>query len=832
MANVDLKSLLPQEYRDKTIDTVINNTFNRFLKKPNVVNVSGYIGDHDQVPVGSTFITQPDLERRVNDLITVMRSRHGNVDTVTTWADIVDRLRLMGANVDRMDEWLRTEVFNFVPPVDLDKLINPNQYVWIGSWLMDHPEIDYSSLGIPSAGYVMPYLSMSQNDGSIPDYYVMKRGNLSGSSPSTTDSDIPWNSWMFCNLWVHIQDAIVFTSSNSSLKIDNLAIGQRPIIEYDSDLKLNSYVNNGAPGDIMGMYRYRPWLALNLGEFEQTKSTVNQPPQFDLYRLDGTHAGFTSSIFYFKETQTSDVDDVIGRRIAKDENGFVVFSMGIFRPDQSIFAFKRYQYASDENAFIAVLDLPWKSCGESAPRYVKLDEISNFINVDKLINFSDYVWADNSPTSYNLYGLPQYHVIETSGSSDWATSNHWVKKNSLPDELQEKFPQAVRPIFEYSSLLEPELLNPGKSASNQVPLFNFYSRAGDSFNLLTLTDAIRPNAIVLHKDDLTSEEYEIIKTNTKLSSCLVEKNGETFYQTLIGVKSLHIDSSVTYPFVTSAIVRETSWDGNLGITISQNVAKPDLYTLTCTGTNLFSVVSNRRGPLAYVSVGSVLTDGEVKITVGAGTSPAIGDKITFLVSTQHWVNENRYIKIGSSYRSFKTSDGFTYVNDSVIVPADINDGDGVWSEPPQFIHNIEQKVSHDISSIDLRQHLISIIQAQPGLVGYASGFNNIRQINIDFSRGGSIKLCGEPATVLFSLMRQSLVTMDEMIDGVREQYESILGACQTFIEANLSDLVDDGDVAIPTTFDVSQGLIDKFVETVKIPTNNDELLVQYSSTKV
>jgi hypothetical protein len=105
------------------------------------------------------------------------------------------------------------------------------------------------------------------------------------------------NDWQEGNFWVHGTDL-----ASMNLSKVNVVQGTRPIIEYRSDVKLNSYVSNGSPSDTGRFYN-------------QTKAEFNQLPLFDLFRYDGTHSGLVSSIFYYVEDLSADLDVALQKRV-------------------------------------------------------------------------------------------------------------------------------------------------------------------------------------------------------------------------------------------------------------------------------------------------------------------------------------------------------------------------------------------------------------------------------------------------------------------------------------------------------------------------------------
>lgn len=94
----------------------------------------------------------------------------------------------------------------------------------------------------------------------------------------------------------------------------------------------------------------------------QDKFLFNQVPQFNLYWLDGSYSGKTSSIFYYAEGAEYDIDSVLKRRIVRDVNGDFVFEQGLLNDDSKIQHF--YKLGTELTGI-------WREGVETKPRWVK-----------------------------------------------------------------------------------------------------------------------------------------------------------------------------------------------------------------------------------------------------------------------------------------------------------------------------------------------------------------------------------------------------------------------------------------------------------------------------
>ena len=121
------------------------------------------------------------------------------------------------------------------------------------------------------------------------------------------------NSWQEGNYWVKGEDLTTLGLGRS-----DVVQAVRPIIEYDSSMQLNGFVKGGLPSDAGVAYK-------------QYKAEFNQLPLFDLFRYDGSHAGFVSSVFFYEEDLTEKLDLALQKRVKKsnDNSADFVFNHGM-----------------------------------------------------------------------------------------------------------------------------------------------------------------------------------------------------------------------------------------------------------------------------------------------------------------------------------------------------------------------------------------------------------------------------------------------------------------------------------------------------------------------
>ena len=115
--------------------------------------------------------------------------------------------------------------------------------------------------------------------------------------------------WEMHNYWVHRDDLHLFGLSENGL-VDRAS---RPIIEYYADIE----------------------------RVEGDKTRFNQIPLFNLYWLDGTLSPWISSIFFYAEDPTADLDVIMQKRLKADKNGNFWFGQGLISPNGKLLAYKQ-----------------------------------------------------------------------------------------------------------------------------------------------------------------------------------------------------------------------------------------------------------------------------------------------------------------------------------------------------------------------------------------------------------------------------------------------------------------------------------------------------------
>ena len=132
---------------------------------------------------------------------------------------------------------------------------------------------------------------------------------------------------------------------------------------------------------------------------------------------------------------------------------------------------------------------------------------------------------------------------------------------------------------------------------------------------------------------------------------------------------------------------------------------------------------------------------------------------------------------------------------------------GVWMTPAQVTNNLDHKIYKRIKYGDLFTHFISIIEAQDGITGSPFGKNNFRRLPIvDLGKGGKIKEFNSPYDLLFGIIAQPDISVENVINFAKNQYEIFINAAKEW--ANNYAITEYLDT---DAYDFSGQLIDKLV---------------------
>jgi len=130
LPRLNLFDLLPSVYQSNVNRSLLENLQNRFLTKKELVKVVGMIGRKLPSDVDINIIPESTDHRQAWQLQPAIYQKIATVNHIASYYDILQQAGRLGVDRERLPEWGNTRQFNFVPPVDLDKVVNFVNYYW------------------------------------------------------------------------------------------------------------------------------------------------------------------------------------------------------------------------------------------------------------------------------------------------------------------------------------------------------------------------------------------------------------------------------------------------------------------------------------------------------------------------------------------------------------------------------------------------------------------------------------------------------------------------------------------------------------------------------
>ena len=126
----DILNLLPTTLKTEVNQAFLDNVVNRYLTKTELTPVHGSIGKKPTNIKTVRRIPEASVHRQAYQLQPLLYKNIATRDHVASYQDILTKAERLGIDIDRLPIWGDTQQFNFIPPVDLDKLVNWSQYFW------------------------------------------------------------------------------------------------------------------------------------------------------------------------------------------------------------------------------------------------------------------------------------------------------------------------------------------------------------------------------------------------------------------------------------------------------------------------------------------------------------------------------------------------------------------------------------------------------------------------------------------------------------------------------------------------------------------------------
>ena len=151
MANIKSTNLLPQVFRTDTNQKFLNATVDQLVSRPELKKINGYIGRifSPASKYLDTYITEESALRQNYQLepSVVVKNDNGETQFHGSYIDLLQQIQYLGGDISNQDRLFANESYSYDGLVDLDKLVNFNQYYW----LPNGPDpVDVMPSGIPT----------------------------------------------------------------------------------------------------------------------------------------------------------------------------------------------------------------------------------------------------------------------------------------------------------------------------------------------------------------------------------------------------------------------------------------------------------------------------------------------------------------------------------------------------------------------------------------------------------------------------------------------------------------------------------------------------------
>ena len=375
-------NLLPSYHQNDTLKNFTSSSIENLFTPGNDITLNGYIGEKPSWynPSFDYYIPEITSKRKFYQFSasTVVYDQDNNIyDSIITYPDYVDSLAVSGAITDNQSRLFETEYYTWAPSIDMDKFLNYFFYIWVS---LNSSPSDPDYITIDKSSRDKNPWSISNNWVHTDDY---KASNYSGEV-TTIKAQRPiieffpnlelYNYGIFRRLDVNFvytnSDAYTNISGKTSVEIDGVVINeeyissngpQRVLILGDTTTIRNYKIytiifdgtlvisvdtdgenDDGTPaiGEIIKITDGNSYANIELhydGDnwvLSQTKSTINQPPLFQLYDMDGVSlsdlskyplSNFEGNSLFGYNLGGSTLDPVLNLKLTYDTYGQIQY---------------------------------------------------------------------------------------------------------------------------------------------------------------------------------------------------------------------------------------------------------------------------------------------------------------------------------------------------------------------------------------------------------------------------------------------------------------------------------------------------------------------------
>jgi len=495
---VDTSTLLPEYSRSRLWDGISKNILNRFLTKKNFEEVTGYVGKEATNTVLSRISEDSEFLQK-NQLQEVISTSVGSETKFMTFEKFLEKLERDGVDISRFNEWGETLQFNFYPPINIDKIINYQDYYWTNRETSPN------------------YITVEkQSTRSNAKYDELKRGifsDITETGPSTEINMAPDGMFIVHDVEENRYVPVVkvggvieslddwtlnLTSFNEYVKLDR---GIASLV--GNELRVDGqFLTGAAEGFILSLYTTlggsQEFVTVSSYEIDennnQTIFTLNETPITSPTKVSVhpyTLAARNEALYFNDILEPLPIDELsvydagepvwYTRRLEVSSTTGTVTTLGSNVLDESVESFATL-IPSGVDYGVRILTGPNKGDYDVESFTMGTLTVSGQeFFVDSQIEYSIYVkdeltqnvvpqeadfWFDQNSNTLKqfisgtwvdkIYFFSILYDSENSklraDSNDWAEENVWVHKNQLTSLSGNR--QAVQPIIEYKNYIE------------------------------------------------------------------------------------------------------------------------------------------------------------------------------------------------------------------------------------------------------------------------------------------------------------------------------------------------------------------------------------------
>ena len=126
---------LPENLQTSINDRFFDATIDQLFSKPDILKLIGYVGKkrEDLGEKNDFYIPEPKKVRKnyqFEPAVVTRNSLTNEVESSLFYEDIIKTLRSQGAIVNNHDRLFKTDSYSYMPPINLDMLVNYQNYFW------------------------------------------------------------------------------------------------------------------------------------------------------------------------------------------------------------------------------------------------------------------------------------------------------------------------------------------------------------------------------------------------------------------------------------------------------------------------------------------------------------------------------------------------------------------------------------------------------------------------------------------------------------------------------------------------------------------------------